>query len=66
MRKLAELTWNGNCQRVRCRAATHVHTMSFFNTDLICPKCDESEQSLKYWSEEIRDFYVKDWEKGAI
>ena len=35
--------WNGNCHR--CGVASYVHTMSFFNTELICPKCDDAEKA---------------------
>ena len=35
--------WNGNCHR--CGVASYVHTMSFFNTELICLKCDDAEKA---------------------
>ena len=34
--------WNGNCHR--CVVASYFHTMSFFNTDLICSKCEDTEK----------------------
>jgi len=35
--------WNGICQR--CDTKAFGYTMSFFNTQLICFKCDEEEES---------------------
>jgi hypothetical protein len=35
--------WNGNCHK--CGVASYVHTMSFFNTELICPKCEDAEKA---------------------
>ena len=35
--------WNGNCHR--CGKASYVYTMSFFNTELICQKCDDAEKA---------------------
>jgi hypothetical protein len=35
--------WNGRCHR--CGKETNVHTMSRFNTDLICPECEDDERS---------------------
>jgi len=34
--------WDGHCHR--CGAKTNVHTMSRFNTDLICNACDTKER----------------------
>lgn len=35
--------WNGNCHR--CGVASSVHTMSYFNTELICLECDATEKA---------------------
>jgi hypothetical protein len=34
--------WNGYCHR--CGQASSSHSMSFFNTDLLCPACIEVER----------------------
>jgi len=34
--------WNGRCQR--CYKESIAHTMSRFNTDLICMDCEEKEK----------------------
>jgi len=34
--------WTGHCHR--CQKRTRIHTMSKFNVDLICPKCDDEER----------------------
>jgi len=35
--------WDGRCHR--CGKETSVHTGSYFNTDLICPDCEEAERN---------------------
>lgn len=37
-----EREWNGTCHR--CGKRTTIHTMSRFNTDLICMGCDAAER----------------------
>jgi len=44
--------WNGNCHK--CGIASYVHTMSFFNTDLICPKCDDEERTNPNYYEAVK------------
>ena len=44
-----ERPWNGHCHR--CGKATSVHTMSRFNTDLICLECEEAEQKHPRYAE---------------
>ena len=41
--QMAARDWNGSCHR--CGVASYSHTMSFFNTELICPKCDDAEKA---------------------
>jgi hypothetical protein len=35
--------WNGHCHR--CGKKADSHTMSYFNTDLICESCDDRERN---------------------
>jgi late competence protein required for DNA uptake (superfamily II DNA/RNA helicase) len=35
--------WNGHCHR--CGKASNSHSMSFFNTDLLCPTCITVERN---------------------
>jgi len=35
--------WNGHCHR--CYKETKVHTMSYFNEDLICMECKDKERA---------------------
>jgi len=44
--------WNGNCHK--CGVASYAHTMSFFNTDLICPKCDDEERTNPNYYEAVK------------
>jgi len=44
--------WNGNCHK--CGVASYFHTMSFFNTDLICPKCDDEERTNPNYYEAVK------------
>ena len=39
---MKEREWDGRCQR--CGKPSISHTMSFFNTSLICNTCDEKER----------------------
>ena len=41
--QMAERDWNDSCHR--CGVASYSYTMSFFNTELICPKCDDAEKA---------------------
>lgn len=34
--------WNGTCHR--CGKPSICHTMSMFNTELICPECESAER----------------------
>jgi len=37
------------CQR--CHNETYVTTMSYFNTQIICPQCEEDEQASPRYAE---------------
>jgi len=37
-------TWRGVCQRCGCTECGQAYTMSYFNRDLICSRCDEAER----------------------
>jgi len=48
--------WHGNCHR--CGTATNIHTMSMFNTELICMDCKEKEKEHPKY----KDAQDADWE----
>ncbi len=38
----------------RCHKETTIHSMSFFNTDMICPDCEEKERQHPQYAEAKR------------
>lgn len=44
-----EINWSENCGR--CAKKSNIHTMSVFNTDLICMECDAKERKHPKYGE---------------
>ena len=45
---------------MRCNKETNTHRMSWFNTDLICPACQEAEKQLPEYQ------YAKETERQMV
>ncbi len=55
--------WNGHCQR--CGKKTDMHTMSWFNTQLICMDCDAKEHKRSD-IKKAKDAELKEVKKGNL
>lgn len=53
-----EVRWTGTCHR--CHEKSLIHTMSYFNMQLICLDCDERERAHPRYKE------AKDTEHAAL
>jgi len=48
---MREREWHGRCHR--CGKESLIHTMSRFNTDLICMECEEAEHAHPRYQEAV-------------